>query len=155
MAQVTRAGIVVAAIVTAALISASASSGQTPGTPAQATRDEGDKKPSLSLRATPPIGFAPLRVRLVADLKGGADDFADLYCASVEWDWGDGTVSQSSEDCDPYEAGKSQIRRRFTADHTFRYEDMYRVFIRLKQKNRVVASSQANVQVRPGARDAY
>ena len=48
-----------------------------------------DKKPSLSLRATPPVGFSPLRVRLVVDVKGGADDYADFYCPSIEWDWGD------------------------------------------------------------------
>ena len=155
MAQLKRAGTVVAAIVAAAVISESASGGQTLVTAAQNTRDEGDKKPSLSLKATPPVGFAPLRVRLVADLKGGPDDFAELYCAAIEWDWGDGTVSQSAEDCEPYEAGKSQIRRRFTADHTFRYADNYRVFLRLKQKSRVVSSSQANVQVRAGVSEAF
>ena len=35
-----------------------------------------DKKPSLSLKATPPVGFSPLRVRLVVDVRGGADDSA-------------------------------------------------------------------------------
>src|SRR5215210_3676346 len=68
-----------------------------------------DKKPSLALKATPPLGFAPLKVRVVVDIKGGADDYADFYCASVEWDWADGTTSGSSEDCDPYESGKSTI----------------------------------------------
>ena len=64
-------------------------------------------------------------------------------------------MSQSSEDCDPYEAGKSQIRRRFTAEHTFRYSDNYRVFLRLKQKNRVIAATQASVQVRAGGNEPF
>ena len=66
-----------------------------------------DKKPSLSLKATPPLGFSPLRVHASVDVRGGADDSADFYCPAIEWDWGDGTMSESSEDCDPYEAGKA------------------------------------------------
>lgn len=114
-----------------------------------------DQKPSLSLRATPPVGFSPLRVRLAVDVTGGSDDYADFYCASVEWDWGDGTTSESSSDCDPYEAGKSTIRRRFTTDHVYRNQGNYRIFFRLKQKNRVVGAASANVQVRAGSGEGF
>jgi hypothetical protein len=112
-----------------------------------------NKKPSVALRATPPVGFAPLKVRIVADLKGGADDYEDYYCATVEWDWADGTTSGSSEDCNPYEAGKSAIQRRFSAEHTFRQGGEYDVVFRLKQKSRVVAYSKAIVRVRAGIQD--
>ena len=71
------------------------------GNASSAQRSGDDKKPSLSLKATPPVGFSPLRVRLVVDVRGGADDYADFYCPAIEWDWGDGTVSGNSEDCDP------------------------------------------------------
>src|SRR5262245_56400703 len=108
------------------------------------------KKPSLSLRVTPPVGFAPLKTRLVVDVRNGDDDFADFYCPTVEWEWGDGTVSAKSEDCDPYEAGKSAIKRRFSTEHTFRQPGSFRVACRLKQKDRVVGSSTVNVQVRAG-----
>jgi hypothetical protein len=108
------------------------------------------KKPSLSLKITPPVGFAPLKTRLVVDVRNGDDDFAEFYCPTVEWDWGDGTVSANAEDCDPYEAGKSVIRRRFSTEHTFRLPGAYRVAFRLKQKERVVGSSSVNVQVRAG-----
>jgi hypothetical protein len=108
------------------------------------------KKPSLSLKVTPPVGFAPLRTRLVVDVRGGDDDYAEFYCPTVEWDWGDGTVSANSEDCDPYEVGKSSIRRRFSTEHTFRQPGGYRVAFRLKQKDRVVGMSTVNVQVRAG-----
>ena len=116
-----------------------------------AQRDNDDKKPSLSLKATPPVGFSPLRVRLVVDVKGGSDDYADFYCAAIEWEWGDGTTSESSSDCDPYEAGKSTIRRRFTAEHVYRYEANYKVVFRLKQKTKLVGAATTTVQVRAGS----
>lgn len=109
-----------------------------------------DKKPSLSLKATPQTGFSPLRVTAAVDARGGSDDYADFYCASIEWDWGDDTKSESSSDCEPYEAGKSTIRRRFTANHVYRQEGSYRVVFRLKQKTRVVGVASTGVQVRPG-----
>ena len=114
-----------------------------------------DKKPSLSLRATPPVGFSPLRVRVVVDVRGGADDYADFYCPSIEWDWGDGTVSEASSDCDPYEAGKSSIQRRWTSDHIYRQSGGYKIMFRLKQKNKAIAVSSAQVQVRAGMREGF
>jgi len=114
-----------------------------------------DKRPSLALKATPPLGFSPLRVHASVDVRGGPDDSADFYCPSVSWDWGDGTVSENSEDCDPYEEGTSSIRRRFSADHTFQQGGAYRLTFRLKQKTRVIASASTNVQVRAGVRDDF
>ena len=133
-----------AAVAAALLMSAHATGTQ---------RETDEKKPSLSLKATPPLGFSPLKVRVVVDVRGGRDDYADFYCAGTEWDWGDGTVSESSSDCDPYEAGKSTIRRRFTADHVFRQRGELKIVFRLKQKTRIVASATANVQVRGGANE--
>jgi hypothetical protein len=125
------------------------------GSAVGAQRSGDDKKPSLSLRATPPVGFSPLRVRLVVDVRGGADDYADFYCPAIEWDWGDGTVSGNSEDCDPYQAGKSTIRRRYSTEHVFRQPGTFQVFFRLKQRDRVIAASSSNVQVRAGVRDEF
>jgi hypothetical protein len=120
-----------------------------------AQRSGDDKKPSLSLRATPPVGFSPLRVRLVVDVKGGSDDYAEFYCPAIEWDWGDGTVSGNSEDCDPYQAGKSTIKRRYSTEHIFRQPGTFQVFFRLKQRDRVIAASSSNIQVRAGVRDEF
>jgi hypothetical protein len=114
-----------------------------------------DKRPSLALKVTPPLGFSPLRVHAAIDVRGGADDSIDFYCPTIEWDWGDGTVSETSEDCDPYQEGTSTIRRRFSADHTFQQGGAYRVMFRLKQKNKVVATASTNVQVRAGVRDEF
>ena len=125
-----------------------------PGSNAAAQRSE-DRKPSLSLKATPPSGFTPLRVRLVVEIRGGADDFADYYCPSVEWQWGDDQTSEADEDCAPYEAGKSEIRRRYSTEHVYRDPGSFTARFRLKQGGRVVANASANVQVRPGLRDDF
>src|SRR6187549_3774511 len=78
------------------------------------------KRPKLTVKANPTMAMSPARVVASADVSGGADDFEEFYCASVEWDWGDGTKSESKSDCDPYEAGKSEIKRRYAQEHTFR-----------------------------------
>lgn len=126
-----------------------------------------DKKPSISVKANPPVGFSPLRTVVTAELKGGPNDYQDFYCASVEWDWGDDTRSQNNADCEPYEPGKSEIKRRYTMDHTFRASGAYvgdpglrdpsqntpiqfRVKFLLKQKDKVVGSGQTTVELRGG-----
>jgi hypothetical protein len=118
-----------------------------------AARQEENKKPSLSLKATPPISFSPAKVRVAADVRGGADDYEDFYCPTIEWDWGDGTISENGEDCDPYEAGKSTIRRRFSAEHTYRMSGNFKVVFKLKRKTKTIAATSVSVQVRPGLRE--
>lgn len=112
------------------------------------------KRPKLVLRAQPPVGVAPVRVVLTGELQGGADDFEEYYCPTVEWDWGDLTTSESTLDCEPYESGKSQIKRRFTVEHTFKLEGMYKVYVHLKRKDKFLVSASATIQVQPGARGA-
>src|SRR5512134_2264941 len=113
-------------------------------------------KPSLSIRATPISGFAPMKVSVSVAVQGGADDYQDFYCPSVEWDWDDGTKSQEKIDCDPYEAGKSEIRRNYRAEHRYEFGGTeFRLQFRLKQKNKVVASTSTTIRVQPGIRDGY
>lgn len=119
----------------------------------QAAGPDKKVKPAVSVKVSPLIGFSPARIVLTAELKGGPNDYEEFYCASVEWDWGDDTRSETKADCDPYEAGKSEIQRRFTIDHTYNFAGDYRVEFRLKQKNRVVARGTTDVKVRPGVRD--
>jgi hypothetical protein len=118
----------------------------------EAQREE-NRKPSVALKVNPPVGFTPLRVRVEVDVRGGADDYQDFYCPSIEWDWANGTTSESGDDCAPYEAGKSKIQRRYTTTYTFRQAGEYKVYFRMKQRNKVVAASSATVQVRAGVRD--
>ena len=118
--------------------------------PANALYGQGSKKPSLSLKASPAVSFAPARIVVVAEVKGGADDFEELYCPSVEWEWGDLTTSTAEADCTPYEAGKSEIKRRYTIEHRYRNPGGYKIVLRLKKGNKIVAAANAMVQVRAG-----
>lgn len=120
--------------------------------PERATGED-KKKPSITVRASPSAGFSPLRVVLTVELKGGADDFADYYCPTVEWVWGDDTRAESTADCDPYEEGKSQIQRRYTISRVFQSSGDAKVDFRLKQKDKVVGSASTRINVRPGLRD--
>jgi hypothetical protein len=117
--------------------------------------DAADKnKPTLNMRATPASGFAPLKVSVTVVVQGGANDYEEFYCPSVEWDWDDGTKSEEKIDCDPYEAGRSEIRRNYRAEHKFEFGGTeFRVQFRLKQKNKTVASTSTTVRVQPGIRD--
>jgi hypothetical protein len=108
-----------------------------------------DPRPKLTLKAQPNVGIAPARIMLTAELTGGANDFQEYYCPTVLWDWADGTESESTLDCEPYEAGKSEIRRRFTMQHTFR-AGAHKVWVRLKRSNKLVASANVMVHIQPG-----
>ncbi len=110
-------------------------------------------KPKISLRASPSVSFSPARIFLVAEVKGGPNDYEEYYCASVEWDWGDGTTSEARYDCEPYEAGKSEIRRRFATEHKYLTAGHYQIQFRLKKKDKPIAAAHTTVQVRPGLRD--
>lgn len=110
-----------------------------------------DPKPKLTVKVTPAMGgTAPARIVASADLVGGAPDGEELYCPAVEWDFGDDIKSTTSADCDPYEAGKTEIKRRFTAEHTYSNGGNYRIQLRLKKKNKAIVSGSTSVQIRPG-----
>jgi len=110
----------------------------------------GNKKPSLSLKATPAVSFAPARIVVVAEVKGGANDNEEFYCPTLLWEWGDLTESTAEADCEPYEAGKSEIKRRYTVEHRYKDPGSFRIRLLLKKGTKVIASSNALVQVRPG-----
>lgn len=108
------------------------------------------KRPQLKLKATPATGIIPVRVSATAELKGGDDDFQEYYCPTIEWSWGDGTISESSNDCEPYEAGKSQIRRRYTVTHAYNLAGAFRIACRLKNQDKVVTSTTTLIRLLGG-----
>ena len=58
--------------------------------------------PQPALRVSPRAGFAPLRILLTAELKGGKET-EKFYCPRVEWEWPDGTRSTEESDCPEFE----------------------------------------------------
>ena len=114
--------------------------------------DDKDTRPKISVKVNPAMGINPVRVVASADLSGGANDYEEFYCPSIEWDWGDDTKSTNAADCEPYEAGKSEIKRRFTADHTYRQAGDFRIQFRMKKKNKTTGAS-TSIKVRPGIYD--
>jgi hypothetical protein len=109
-------------------------------------------RPKISLKANPMVSRSPSRVVLTVELTGGANDYEAFYCPSVEWDWGDGTESESSSDCEPYQAGKSEIKRRFTVEHVFKAGN-HRVTFRLKRHDKLLTAASVQIQVQPGLHD--
>ena len=121
---------------------------------AVSTSAVGDKtRPSVSVRANPSTGFAPTRVVMTAELKGGVNDYAEYYCPTIEWHWGDDTRAETKSDCDPYEAGKSEIKRRYVLDRVFQSPGEFRVEFKMKQKDKIVGAGSTMVRIRPGLRD--
>jgi len=115
-------------------------------------KDADSRRPKITLKAQPTISMAPSRVVLTAELTGGANDYEEYYCPTVEWDWGDGTQSESTIDCEPFQAGKSEIKRRYTVEHIFR-TGAYKVMFRLKRRDKALAAATVSIQVRPGLRE--
>ena len=109
------------------------------------------KRPSLNVKATPGTGMVPVRITVAAELMGGDDDFREYYCPTIEWNWGDGTVSEATNDCDPYESGKSQIKRRYTVSHAYKRSGAYRISFRLKNGDKVLAAATTVVRLLGGA----
>lgn len=105
------------------------------------------ESPELRLRATNNLAFVPAEMLFTGRLRGGADDDEEYYCLSAEWDWDDGTISESTFDCEPYEPGVSEIRRRFSRRHTFTLGGRYEVRLTLKRGDDIVASARTAITV--------
>jgi len=120
-----------------------------------------DDKPSVKVSASPAMGFAPARVVLTADIRGGSDDYEEFYCATIEWEISapdirsDDIKSELEAQCDPYQAGKSEIKRRYVREQIFRAGGDYRVKFRLKQKDKVVGAATTTIRIRSGLGDGW
>jgi hypothetical protein len=115
------------------------------------TKKSTDQKDSgkavLSLRATPAMAFAPARITLSGQLKGGSEATDDFYCPTIQWDWGDGTISEASSDCDPFQPNKSEIQRSFTVQHVYKLGGEYTVTLNLKKGDKVMAFATASLNI--------
>jgi hypothetical protein len=120
------------------------------GTLSSSAQQKNDK-PQLLLRAIPSVAVAPARVVLTAELRGGSDDFEEFYCPTIQWDWDDGTKSEHTSDCEPFETGKTAIKRRYTIEHVFRRDGPYKIYFHMKKKDKILASASVTIHVQPGA----
>jgi len=104
----------------------------------QNPQDKG--RPKAALRVNPALIFVPQRIVATVELTEGADDHQEYYCPQIEWLWSDGTKSESAE------AGKSEIRRRYTADHTYKDPGNYDVIFRMKQGSKIVLALRQQIR---------
>ena len=116
-------------------------------------KDKDTRRPRVTLKAQPMVAMSPARIVLTAELVGGSNDFEEFYCPTIQWDWGDGTQSESTSDCEPFEPGKTELKRRFTVEHVFR-AGAYRVMFRMKRREKAVGAASVSIQVRPGLRES-
>ena len=116
-------------------------------------KDDDDARPEITLKVAPLIAFSPAKVTVRAEFRGGARDYEPFYCTTIVWDWDDGTTSENTPDCPPYESGTSEIRRYLSNTHTFTMAGRYNVRLRMKKGDKVVGGASTVVQVRAGLRD--
>ena len=109
-----------------------------------------DDRPELTLRARPNLAFAPAEIAFTGLLRDGADDHEDFYCLSAEWDWDDGTISESTFDCEPYEPGVSEIRRRFSRRHSYAVGGRDEVRLSRKRRDDVVETARTSIVIQGG-----
>jgi hypothetical protein len=108
------------------------------------------EKPTLDLRASPQVAFSPARIVLTGELKNvqGLDE--QLYCPTVVWEWGDGTQSMHSSDCEPFQPGTSELKLRYIQEHRFQTPGRFRVVLKLQKGTQVVLSGSTVLTVREG-----
>ncbi len=111
------------------------------------------RRPKVRLKARPDAGITPMRVVLTAELEGGSDDFEEYYCPTIVWEWGDGGASEISSDCGPYTPGESQIKRRYTIEHTYKRSGRIRVYFAMRHRDKETVAVGVNIVVQPGPGD--
>jgi hypothetical protein len=108
---------------------------------------EKQKGPSLSLRAAPRVAAAPVSVLFTAEVQGGAD--ADVYCPTLEWEWGDGSKGSAGGDCPPYVAGETEVQRLFEAEHEYRQKGQPTVTLRITKDGKPLAVTRVDLRISP------
>ena len=131
-----------------------AAAAQAPAPEKDGASSKDGSRPEIGLKVSPLIAFSPAKISVRAELKGGATDYEPFYCTTIVWDWDDGTTSENTPDCPPYEPGQSEIRRYYNSTHTYQMAGRYNVRFRMKKGDRTVGGNATTVQVRPGIRDS-
>ena len=90
-------------------------------------------EPELQLRVDVHRGFAPLKIETSSWLRGGDNAHPDFYCLKAIWIWGDGTQSERTPDCDPYDPDTAQMIRHYDISHTYQWKGDFMVTVVLLQ----------------------
>lgn len=102
---------------------------------------------TVFMRPTGMYNYAPVNVRIRAELEGVPDNLEEYYCLEEEWEWGDDTESRYEPDCDPYEEG-AELKRIYSSTHVFRYPGSYTVHLRLQKNGDTIVGGRFTVRVR-------
>jgi hypothetical protein len=108
----------------------------------------GSASPTPLLTPNPRMGFSPLRVHLVAELKGG-EESEKWYCPGVEWTWPDGTHSSEESDCPEWDKRDDYFPRRWSKDVVFP-EGEWPVTVEWSKAGRLLARAETKVSVLGG-----
>ena len=92
--------------------------GQDPETRTQATGQA--KRPKIRCARPPSVGVAPPGGRSRPNSRAARTTSRSSTARRSSGIGATARSSESTSDCEPYEAGKSQIKRRFTVEHMFR-----------------------------------
>jgi hypothetical protein len=102
---------------------------------------------TIFMKPTGMYRYAPVNVRVRAELEGTPEDPEEYYCLEEEWEWGDETKSFHEPDCDPFEEG-AELKRIYNASHTFRYPGSYTIWLRLQKTGDTIIAGKVTVRVR-------
>jgi len=97
-------------------------------------------KPHGSLRVNPRMGHAPVDVLAIMLIVNPGQL---LYCSDLTWDWGNGTRSFHSADCDPTEA--IPVRWVESRRHVYGVPGEYIITVSLSKSGRVITQLRTNI----------
>ena len=105
-----------------------------PSNALQAREQGGNKKPSLSLKASPSVSFAPARIVVVAEVKGGAGRFRGVLLPDRRMGMGRLDARQRSKPiANRTRRARATIKRRYTVEHRFKNPGAFKIILRLKK----------------------
>ena len=110
-----------------------------------ASPGEKEKTVAVSLKAMPRVSPAPARILFTIELEGGAD--ADVYCATLEFDWGDGTKTSQAGECPAFVPGETPVERFYEVEHTYNRKGRPVVKLSLLKDGKPLARASVNIVV--------
>jgi hypothetical protein len=113
---------------------------------------EKEKGLSVSLRALPRVAVAPALIQFSVEIGGGKDE--DVHCASLEWEWGDGSKGSTGAECPEYVAGETKVERFFEAEHEYRRQGRPAVRVRVVKDGKMIATNTVTVVITPEGKNS-